>query len=79
VGEVLRQGGIVVTAYSADHAPPHVHVFRRGEYEVILLLDDLVSIREIRGDATSKAVRAARLLVAAHLQECRDEWNRCRA
>lgn len=39
VGEVLRQGGLVVTAYSADHAPPHVHVFRRGEDEIVLLLD----------------------------------------
>jgi hypothetical protein len=24
-------------------------------------------------------VRAARRLVAAHLQGCRDEWNRCHA
>jgi hypothetical protein len=30
----------MITAYSADHAPPHVHVFRRGEYEIVLLLDD---------------------------------------
>jgi hypothetical protein len=73
VGEVLRQGGLVVTAYSADHAPPHVHVFRRAEYEVVLFLDEDVTLREIRGDATGKAVRAARRLVAAHLQECRDE------
>ena len=77
MGEVLRQGGLVVTAYSANHAPPHVHVFRRGQYEIVLLLDDVVTIREIRGDATGKAVRAARLLVGAHLQRCRDEWNRC--
>jgi hypothetical protein len=72
VGEVMRQGGLVVTAYSADHAPPHVHVFRHGQYEVVLLLDNLVTIREIRGDAISKAVRAARRLVAAHLHGCRD-------
>ena len=69
----------MITAYSADHAPPHVHVFRRGEYEIVFLLDDLVPVGEIRGDATTKAVRSARLLVAAHLQECRIEWNRCHA
>ncbi len=49
----------MITAYSADHAPPHVHVFRRGEYEIVFLLDDLVSVREIRGDAR-KAERLGR-------------------
>ncbi|HYR06196.1 MAG TPA: DUF4160 domain-containing protein [Longimicrobium sp.] len=64
--------------YVDDHAPPHVHVQRRGGGEVKVTIPgpgELVSVLGVRNLATHEAMRAVRLVEENRKQLLR-EWRK---
>ena len=70
---VLRQDGFEVRIYTADHTPPHVHVFKGGG-EVVVEIDPL-SVREAKGMSRREEAAATRL-VEEHQDKLREAWRR---
>ena len=65
MGVVLREGEWRFVIYVDDHAPPHVHVQRRGGGEAKVTIPEpgeLVSVLRVRNLATHEAMRAVRLV-----------------
>lgn len=67
---VLRVDGFSFSFYSNDHAPPHVHVTRSGEWCRVLLNDLVVT------DTTMKPANEAKalLLVTRYRDELVLAW-----
>lgn len=63
--------------YPDDHAPPHVHVKRRGGGEVKVSIPgpgEYVAVLRVRNLATHEAMRAVRL-VETHREHLLCEWE----
>jgi hypothetical protein len=68
---VLRQYGMRLVIYTADHEPPHVHVVGDGEARIDIL--DLKVITQ--GGMSDGDVRRAMDVVTANRQLFLDTWR----
>ena len=69
---VLRQYGMHFVVYTADHEPPHVHVFGDGEARI-----DMVNLKVIsQGGMSDRNVRRAAAVIEANQQLFLDTWRR---
>ena len=69
---VLRQYGMRFVVYTADHEPPHVHVFGDGEARI-----DMVNLKVIsQGGMSDRDVRRAAAVIEANQQLFLDTWRR---
>ncbi len=69
---VLRQHGMRFVIYTADHEPPHVHVFGEGEAGV-----DLVRLAVItQGRMSDRDVRVAVAVIEANQRLFLEVWNK---
>ncbi len=78
MGVVLREGGWSFVIYVDDHAPPHVHVKRRGGGEVKTTIPgpgEYVSVLRVRHLPTHEAMRAVRL-VEEHREQLLLAWEK---
>lgn len=69
---VLRQFGMRFVIYTADHEPPHAHVFGQGEARIDLV--DLVVITQ--GGMSDRDVRRAVSVIAENQQIFLDTWRK---
>ena len=69
---VLRQYGMRFVVYTADHEPPHVHVFGDGEARI-----DMVNLKVIsQGGMSDRDLRRAAAVIEANQQLFLDTWRR---
>lgn len=76
---IVREGGFHVRMYGPprEHPPPHVHVVRRGNGEVVIDLGSDISnllVREVRGMKDRYIVLAFRI-VERHHGKLIDVWR----
>jgi predicted Rossmann-fold nucleotide-binding protein len=68
---VLRQHGMRFVIYTADHEPPHVHVYGDGEARI-----DIETLKVLtQGGMTDRDVRRAADVIEANRQLFRDIWK----
>lgn len=72
---VLRDGGFRIVIYTADHGPPHVHVFGNGETKVALVGANGAPevIRQARSDRRES--RRALEIVTEYRDELLRRWS----
>ena len=69
---VLRQHGMRFVVYTADHEPPHVHVFGNGEARI-----DIVRLSVItQGGMSDRDVRRAVDVIEANRHLFLDVWRK---
>lgn len=69
---VLRQHGMRFVVYTADHEPPHAHVFSDGEARI-----DIVNLSVItQGGMSDRDVRRAVDIIEAKQQLFLDTWRK---
>ena len=76
---IVREGGFRVQVHSAprEHPPPHVHVERRGQGEVLIELgihEPRLTIREVRGMRDRDVLTAVRI-VERHYDRLMKAWR----
>ncbi|CDN49360.1 DUF4160 domain-containing protein [Neorhizobium galegae] len=69
---VLRQHGLRFVIYTADHEPPHVHVYGDGEARI-----DIETLKVLtQGGMSDRDVRRAAEVVEANRQLFRETWRK---
>lgn len=69
---VLRQHGMRFVIYTADHEPPHVHVYGDGEARV-----DIVTLKVLtQGGMSDRDVRRAAQVIEANRQLFLQTWRK---
>ncbi|MCJ9750143.1 DUF4160 domain-containing protein [Neorhizobium sp. BETTINA12A] len=69
---VLRQHGLRFVIYTADHEPPHVHVYGDGEARI-----DIETLKVLtQGGMSDRDVRRAAEIVAANRQLFLETWRK---
>ncbi|NTF06894.1 DUF4160 domain-containing protein [Agrobacterium rubi] len=69
---VLRQHGMRFVIYTADHEPPHAHVYGEGEGRI-----DIINLSVItQGDMSDRDVRRAVDVIEEHRQLFLDTWRK---
>jgi len=69
---VLRQHGLRFVIYTADHEPPHVHVYGDGEARI-----DIETLKILtQGGMSDRDVRRAAELIEANRQLFRETWRK---
>ena len=68
---VLRQEGFRFVIYTADHEPPHVHVF--GDGEARINIESLTVITQ--GGMSDRDVRRAVDVIEANRKLFQDTWR----
>ncbi|HEX5933657.1 MAG TPA: DUF4160 domain-containing protein [Pseudorhizobium sp.] len=69
---VLKAHGLRFVIYTADHEPPHVHVYGDGEAHI-----DLVSLKVLtQGGLPDRDVRRAVSVIEENRQLFRDIWRK---
>lgn len=69
--------GLKIWFWSNDHAPPHFHVKKRGEWEIkVAFLEDASQMIEVVfGKPTAKVVKEIYELAAQHRLELLKQWQ----
>ncbi len=70
---VFRGGGFRVVIWSADHRPPHVHIFV-ADGEVIIEIESLDVLAAFR--VSRRDMRRAVQIVESNREAFRSEWRR---
>lgn len=69
---ILREFGMRFVIYTADHEPPHVHVYGDGEARI-----DILTLKVItQGGMSDRDVRRAVAVIDANRQLCLDTWEK---
>ncbi|MDR6817155.1 hypothetical protein J2X76_002328 [Neorhizobium sp. 2083] len=69
---VLRQHGLRFVIYTADHEPPHVHVYGDGEARI-----DIETLKILtQGGMSDRDVRRAAEIIEANRQLFRETWRK---
>ncbi|EUB98010.1 Protein of unknown function DUF4160 [Rhizobium sp. CF080] len=69
---VLRQHGLRFVIYTADHEPPHVHVYGDGEARI-----DIETLKVLtQGGMSDRDVRRAAEVIEANRQLFRETWRK---
>lgn len=69
---VLRQHGMRFVIYTADHEPPHVHVYGEGEARI-----DIVSLVVLtQGGMSDRDVRRAVAVIEENRKLFMETWRR---
>lgn len=68
---VLRQHGMRFVVYTADHEPPHVHVFGDGEARIDIFRLSVIT----QGGMSDRDVRKAADVIEANRQLFLDVWR----
>ncbi|MGK9054009.1 DUF4160 domain-containing protein [Neorhizobium petrolearium] len=69
---VLRQHGLRFVIYTADHEPPHVHVYGDGEARI-----DIVTLKVLtQGGMSDRDVRRAVTVIEANRQLFQETWRK---
>ncbi|SMF06890.1 protein of unknown function [Xaviernesmea oryzae] len=69
---VLRQHGLRFVIYTADHEPPHVHVYGDGEARI-----DIVTLKVLaQGGMSDRDVRRAVAVTEANRQLFQETWRK---
>ncbi|WJR65488.1 DUF4160 domain-containing protein [Neorhizobium sp. CSC1952] len=69
---VLRQHGLRFVIYTADHEPPHVHVYGDGEARI-----DIVTLKVLtQGGMSDRDVRRAVAVIEANRQLFQETWRK---
>lgn len=69
---VLRQHGMRFIIYTADHEPPHAHVYGEGESRI-----DIINLSVItQGGMSDRDVRRAVDVIEEHRQLFLDTWRK---
>ncbi|CAN7461514.1 DUF4160 domain-containing protein [Neorhizobium sp. LjRoot104] len=69
---VLRQHGLRFVIYTADHEPPHVHVYGDGEARI-----DIETLKVMtQGGMSDRDVRRAAEVIEANRQLFRETWRK---
>jgi hypothetical protein len=69
---VLRQHGLRFVIYTADHEPPHVHVYGDGEARVDILTLEVLT----QGRMSDRDVRRAVTVIEANWQLFQETWRK---
>lgn len=69
---VLRQHGLRFVIYTADHEPPHVHVYGDGEARI-----DIVTLKVLtQGGMSDRDIRRAVAVIEANRQLFQETWRK---
>ncbi|CAN7465700.1 DUF4160 domain-containing protein [Neorhizobium tomejilense] len=69
---VLRQHGLRFVVYTADHEPPHVHVYGDGEARI-----DIETLKVLtQGGMSDRDVRRAAEVIEANRQLFLETWRK---
>lgn len=69
---VLRQHGMRFVIYTADHEPPHVHVYGDGETRI-----DIATLKVLtQGGMSDRDVRRAAEVIETNRQLFRETWRK---
>ena len=69
---VLRQHGLRFVVYTADHEPPHVHVYGDGEARI-----DIETLKVLtQGGMSDRDVRRAAEIIEANRQLFLETWRK---
>lgn len=69
---VLRQFGLRFVIYTADHEPPHVHVYGDGEARI-----DIETLKVLtQGKMSDRDVRRAVAVIEEKQELFRDTWRK---
>lgn len=69
---ILRQHGLRFVVYTADHEPPHAHVFGDGEARI-----DIMTLKIItQGGMSDRDVRKAVNVIEANQKLFVDAWRK---
>ncbi len=69
---VLRQHGLRFVIYTADHEPPHVHVYGDGEARI-----DVVTLKVLtQGGMSDRDVRRAVAILDANRELLLETWRK---
>ncbi|MCQ1850621.1 DUF4160 domain-containing protein [Neorhizobium galegae] len=69
---VLRQHGLRFVIFTADHEPPHVHVYGDGEARI-----DIETLKVLtQGGMSDRDVRRAAEVIEANRQLFRETWRK---
>ncbi|WP_105400102.1 DUF4160 domain-containing protein [Neorhizobium sp. T7_12] len=69
---VLRQHGLRFVIYTADHEPPHVHVYGDGEARI-----DIETLKVLtQGGMSDRDVRRAAEIIEANRQLFLETWRK---
>ena len=68
--KVVEFAGIVISTYSADHNPPHVHV-RYAEREALV---EIATGNVLAGSVPSKQLARAKKWIADNVAALKEKW-----
>ncbi|MGE6741896.1 DUF4160 domain-containing protein [Allorhizobium pseudoryzae] len=69
---VLRLHGLRFVIYTADHEPPHVHVYGNGEARISILTSQVIT----QGGLSDRDVRLAARVVDDHRPLLLEIWRK---